>query len=240
LSEVIWHDLECGSYRRDLALWLGLAAERGGPVLDVGAGTGRVSLPLARAGHTVVALDLDPLLLAELGHRARGLPVTTVSADARDFELPARPPFALVLVPMQTIQLLGGAGGRAAFLRCARRYLRPDGVIAIAIAEHFDEFELRDGEPGPLPDVEERDGFVYSSQPTAVRREGARVVLERRRETVDPAGALTVSEDRIELDVVGVRGLVREARDAGLRSSEVRRIPETAEHVGSEVVILGV
>ena len=40
---VIWHDLECGAYAEDLPLWRALAAEHGDPVLDVGAGTGRVS-----------------------------------------------------------------------------------------------------------------------------------------------------------------------------------------------------
>jgi SAM-dependent methyltransferase len=239
VSDVIWHNLECGSYRRDLALWLGLAAERGGPVLDVGAGTGRVTIPLARAGHTVVALDRDAALLAELDRRAHGLPVTTITADARDFELGPPRPFPLVLVPMQTIQLLGGPGGRATFLACARRHLAPGGVIALAIAERFEEFELSDGEPGPLPDMEELDGTVYSSLPTAVRRDGAQVVLERRRETVDPLGARAVTEDRIALDVVSARDLAGEGRAAGLRRLGVRHIPETAEHVGSEVVILG-
>jgi len=46
---VVWHDLECGGYRVDLQAWLELAERAGGPVLDVGAGTGRVSLALARA-----------------------------------------------------------------------------------------------------------------------------------------------------------------------------------------------
>jgi SAM-dependent methyltransferase len=240
MTGVVWHDIECGSYRADLPLWLGLAAQRRGPVLDVGAGTGRVTLPLARAGHEVVALDRDPALLAELRRRADGLPVSTVTADARSFSLDrgsAR--FALVLVPMQTIQLLGGPDGRGAFLRCAQRHLTPDGVVAIAIAVRFDEFELSDGEPGPLPDIQERDGVVYSSLPTAVRREGAVVVLERRREQVDPRGSRDVTADRIALDVVSVRQLAREGAAAGLRSLGVHAIAPTAEHVGSQVVILG-
>ena len=48
---VIWHDLECGGYAEDLALWRELAMRHGGPVLDVGAGTGRTAIMLARAGH---------------------------------------------------------------------------------------------------------------------------------------------------------------------------------------------
>ena len=63
---VIWHDIECGAYAEDLPLWRSLAAEYGDPVLDVGAGTGRVALDLARAGYRVTALDRDPELLAAL------------------------------------------------------------------------------------------------------------------------------------------------------------------------------
>ena len=47
-EHVAWHDVECGGYDADLPLWRELAARRGGPVLDVGAGTGRVALDLAR------------------------------------------------------------------------------------------------------------------------------------------------------------------------------------------------
>ena len=64
---IIWHDVENGSYQADLRLWHQLADEAGGPVLDLGAGTGRVALELAAAGHEVTAVESDPLLLDELG-----------------------------------------------------------------------------------------------------------------------------------------------------------------------------
>src|ERR1044072_4002821 len=113
--EAIWHDLECGGYREDLPLWRALAGEARGPALDVGAGTGRVTLDLAARGVPVVALDADAALLDALRHRAKGLHVESGVADDRRFPLGRR--FALVIVPMQTLQLLGGARGRAAFLR---------------------------------------------------------------------------------------------------------------------------
>ena len=109
MSTVIWHDLECGSYTEDLPLWRAFADECGGPILEVGAGTGRVALELARGGHEVTALDLDGELLAALEQRGAGLDVRTTRADARAFELDGG--FALCLVPMQTIQLLGGPPG---------------------------------------------------------------------------------------------------------------------------------
>jgi len=63
---VIWHDVECGGYAEDLELWRELAAAADGPVLDVGAGTGRVALDLGGRGFEVVALDLDADLLGAL------------------------------------------------------------------------------------------------------------------------------------------------------------------------------
>jgi SAM-dependent methyltransferase len=233
---VVWHDLECGAYREDIALWRRVASESGDPVLDVGAGTGRVTLELARAGHRVVALDRDPDLLGELARRAGDLPVTCALADARDFELRER--FPLIIVPMQTIQLLGGPDGREGFLRCARRHLAPGGSVVLAVAENFELFSVAEGDPGPLPDIQEFDGTVYCSRPTAVRREGDTVVLERLRERVDAGGAREVTQDVIALDSVSGAELAAEGQLAGLRAGEPIEIPPTFDHVGSRVVVL--
>ena len=185
-TSVIWHDLECGTYTEDLGFWRELASSHGDPVLDVGAGTGRVALELCRHGHRVTALDSDPELLAELDRRADGFELDTVVADARDFDLGRR--FALCIVPMQTVQLLGGRDERISFLSCARRHLDRGGVLAIAIAEELELYEMCEGVPGPLPDICERDGVVYSSQPTAVRAEREWFVLERHREIIGARG----------------------------------------------------
>jgi len=233
---VIWHDVECGAYAEDLPLWRSLADEHGDPVLDVGAGTGRVALHLARHGHRVTALDTEPELIAELERRAAGLDVTGVVADARDFELSER--FALCIVPMQTIQLLGGPVGRTAFLRRAARALSPEGVLAVAIAPMLDLFEVVDGGPAPLPDIREIDGVVYASQPTAVRADPEGFVLERRRERITVSGDRSVDQNQIRLDRLTVPGLEAEAVTVGLRPAGRAEVAATADYVGSEVVIL--
>ncbi len=234
---VIWHDLECGSYAEDLKLWRALAAEHGDPVLDIGAGTGRVSLDLARRGHRVTALDHDSELLEALSARADGLHVQTAVADAREFTLEQR--FALCIVPMQTIQLLGGPTGRVAFLRCAAQHLVEGGVIAIAITPTLEIYEVSGGAFAPLPDITEIDGVVYSSQPTAVRAASERFVLVRRREKVSSDGLRQTREDEIELDRLSPARLEDEAGAMGLRVLGRAEIPATREYVGSMVVMLG-
>jgi SAM-dependent methyltransferase len=236
VPEVVWHDVECGAYAEDLPLWLDLATIHGGPVLDVGAGTGRVTLHLAARGYEVVALDRSPALLAALRERATGLPVQTVAADARDFDLSGRR-FGLMLVPMQTVQLLGGPEGRAAFLRCAAIALAPGGLLAIAIADALETFDEVRCLP-PMPDIREINGIVYASRPVSVHEEPDGAVIRRIRETVDTTGHRTVEEDLIRLDHLDPATLEAEGDAAGFRVDRARAIPETDDYVGSTVVML--
>jgi SAM-dependent methyltransferase len=231
VSAVVWHDLECGGYSEDLPLWHGLARACDGPILDVGAGTGRVALELARAGPDVVALDLAPELLAALRERSGGLSVETLVGDARDFSLGRR--FGLILAPMQTVQLLGGA--HDAFVRCVAAHLAPGGVFAAALADPPEY----DGEVKPLPDMREADGWLWSSQPVAIRRTPAGMLIQRVRETVSPAGERTVEDDEILLTITTAAELEAAGVRHGLRPLPRRAIPQTDDYVGSEVVVLG-
>ncbi len=232
----VWHDLECGSYAEDLSLWRSVADAHDGPILEIGAGTGRVTLDLARRGHRITALDRDAELLAELELRARELEIDLVCADARSFDLGRR--YGLCLVPMQTVQLFGGPDGRAAFLRRARAHLVPGGVLAAALTEQLEPYEISAGDPTPVPDMCERDGVVYASQPVAVRAGNDGFVLERRRETVTSDGRRTVERDAVTLDPVTPDQLEREARAAGFTPVERAVVPPTGDYVGSEVVIV--
>lgn len=234
---VIWHDLECGAYSADLPVWRELADEHGDPVLDVGAGTGRTALALAREGHRVTALDEDPVLIAELSRRAGRLPVTAIVADAREMDLDRR--FSLIIVPMQTIQLLGGAGGRRRFLSRAAGHLRSDGVLAVAITEQLECFSLEEPVVLPTPDMTEIDGVIYSSQPTAVREDSEGFVLERLRERIATDGTRLSEHDLIRLDRLEAAQLEHEAEGAGLRALGRSAVGPTADHVGSVVVKLG-
>jgi SAM-dependent methyltransferase len=241
--EAIWHDVECGAYKADLAVWEKLAQRQAGgdgavDVLDLGCGTGRVSLFLARLGHRVTGVDRDGEIAGTLGRRAAeaSLPVRTEVADAASFELGDQ--FDLVIAPMQLLQLLPGSAERAALLEHARGHLRAGGLFAAALLDLSGEPLDAEYVP-PLPDMREAEGWVYSSQPTAIRilDGGAAISLDRERRAVSPAGELVESSSRVRLELLPPEELSAEAGAVGLVPEAPIRIPPTEDHVGSIVVI---
>jgi SAM-dependent methyltransferase len=234
-SEAVWQDVECGAYEADLPLWEQLAEQAGGPVLELGCGTGRVALHLARRGHSVTAIDNDPVQVDELSSRAAGenLPVRAETVDATAFSLDLR--FALALAPMQLIQLLPDSGSRRRCLGAVAAHLAPGGLLALAIVDH--------AEPGappspPLPDVREHDGWVYSSLPLGVRQAGDSLLVGRLRQTVAPDGRLQESESAVRLQILSAAALEDEGRAEGLQPAGQRQVEAGTAHVGSTVVLL--
>jgi SAM-dependent methyltransferase len=237
IAEAIWHDVENGAYAADLALWERLAAEGAGPVLELGAGTGRVTLELAGHGHDITALDSSQALIGSLRSRAdaAGLEIETEVADARDFNLGRR--FATILAPMQFAHIVGGGDGRARMLAAVSRHLNPGGTLAAALLDEEAVAEQLSGPP-PLPDVREVDGWVYSSLPTEVIATRSGYEVRRLRQSVSPTGELSERTDSIHLDTLSPAELEAEAATAGLEARERIPIAATADHVGSVVCVL--
>jgi SAM-dependent methyltransferase len=228
----IWHDVECGAYEADLPLWRELAGREQGPVLELGCGTGRVALDLARRGHRVIGVDADAELLAALAERATGLPAKGAVGDVRSLRLDAA--FGLVLAPMQLLQLLPTARDRRAALRGVAAHLRPGGLAAFAIVESMPE--AVEGVQPP-PDAAEADGWTYSSLPVALDVDGARIRLRRLRQVVSPGGDVNDEAADVSLARLAAGELEDEAAEAGLLPCGRRLVDATAAHVGSTVVL---
>jgi SAM-dependent methyltransferase len=228
---VVWHDVECGGYGADLPLWEDLAAAvawggaGGADVLDLGCGTGRVAIHLARRGHHVTALDSDPALVGALAERSRGLAIEPLVGDARELRLDRR--FALIAAPMQLVQLMD-ATERARLLGSVEALMDRTPESWRAGAEHAP----------PPPDVREREGWIFSSLPVAIERVGGAVVVHRLRQIVSPDGELIEEEHRFRLHELAPDRLEAEARAAGMRALDRREVPQTEDYVGSTVVVL--
>lgn len=236
-ARVAFHDAECGGFAADLELWDELARQRGGPVLDLGCGTGRVALRLAGRGHAVHGLDLDPEFVEALRRRASdaGVELEATVGDAAAFDLATE--FGTILAPMQLLQLFPGPAGRIGCMSRARDHLRPGGLMAAAIVDGFPD-ELVEEVPSPLPDTRELEGWVYSSLPLDAGLDQGTIVVRRLRQTVSPAGELSEEVDEVPLRLLNAATVEEEAREAGLDPAGRREIPPTDVHVGSTVLLL--
>jgi SAM-dependent methyltransferase len=229
---VAWHDAENGGFGADLDLWLRLAAERPGGFADLGAGTGRVAVPVAGAGHPVTAVDTDPVLLAALSERAAGLDVETVRSDVRSLALGRR--FPLIAAPMQLLHIVGGPEGRIRALAAVAGHLEPGGRFSAVVLE--EPLPVGAGTPDPVPDVREVDGWVHSSLPTAVRIGEDGIAMTRLRQLVAPDGTMTERRHEVRLDRFSLAELDAEAEEAGLWIVGAERLPVTLEYEDSVVV----
>ena len=237
--EALWHDVECGGYSQDLALWEQLAADAGGPVLDLGCGTGRVALHLARRGVEVVGVDSSPTLVAALRERAEQevLAVSALVADVRELSIEPGS-CALALAPMQLLQMLGGADARTEALHATAAALAPDAVLACAIVEDYSE-ALGEAGAETLPDVrEDEDGWIYSSLPIAVALSGEALEVRRLRQIVSPQGELSETRHTDRLDLLDAATLELEGAAAGFAAAGRLRTEQSDLHVGSTVVAL--
>ena len=121
--------------RRDVRFWQRLAAEQGGPVLELGCGTGRVALPVARAGVRLVGIDRSAPMLARARRRLRRARLDDrtllVRGDIRQLPFRARRPFSLVMAPYGILQSLTREADLRATLASVARVLRKGGLFGI-------------------------------------------------------------------------------------------------------------
>ena len=149
-----YYDASQAVLTEDIPYLLSLAAETGGPVLELGCGSGRLLLPLARAGYTITGIDNSPAMLALADVRlAQEDPevaarVRLVTADIKQAYLTDEPhTFALVVMGVNTLMHFTEAEA-GSVLRHAAKLLQPGGLLIIdmdnpfVLADVHDEAEL--------------------------------------------------------------------------------------------------
>jgi ubiquinone/menaquinone biosynthesis C-methylase UbiE len=136
--------------RRDVAFWQRLAAAQDGPVLELGCGTGRIAVPVARAGARIVGIDRSQEMLARARTRIvrtglRGR-LTLVRGDIRDLPFTRRTKFSAVLAAYGILQSLTRERDLTRTLAAVARVLRQGGLFAIDVVPDlpkWDEYRNR-------------------------------------------------------------------------------------------------
>lgn len=132
---------DVGFYRQLARRLLGPSSRSGGPppILELGAGTGRLTLPLARDGYRVTAVDVSRPMLDRLRARVARAPaavrdrIAVHMGDLRDFTIPGAQKFPLVIAAFNVVEHLYTRVELAAFLAAVRRHLAPGGRLAFDV-----------------------------------------------------------------------------------------------------------
>lgn len=175
------YDLEY-VHDHDAPFWLALAGREPGPVVEWGAGTGRLDAPLAAAGHDVTAIELSGRMV-ERG-REKDDDVRWVVGDMRTARLEER--YGLAICAFNSFLCLPSPDDALAFLRNAREHLKPGGLLGIEVSA-FSPEELAE-EPGgstlrhdltrDLPDGGSLDRFSLSRYDAATQLMQMRLFYE--------------------------------------------------------------
>lgn len=144
--------------RKDVPFWRQIALKAKGPVLELGCGTGRIAVPLARAGVSLVGIDRSERMLERAARRLkvlyRGQPrkrrkLRLVRGDIRSLPF-ADDDFEMVLAPYGILQSLLRDKDLAATLSSVARVLRPGGLFGLDLVpdvpnwrEYSNKIQLR-------------------------------------------------------------------------------------------------
>lgn len=177
------------SRREDVQFFCDLAENQGGPILEYGAGAGRVTLPLAKAGHEVVAVDasrpmLDRLEQSLQSHsKAIQERVKIKLGDMRSLRLKQR--FPLVLATFNVVGHLEKFRDMGRFLQRAREHLAPGGSLVFDV-------------PIPHPEEIEADPEELHKVPRFKHPETREWIRQTERFDYDPARQVLLVESELK------------------------------------------
>ena len=150
--------------RRDVDFYVEQAKAASGPVLELGCGTGRILVPIARAGGTIAGVDSSSQMLARCKEKLAAeaatvqARVTLQQRDIRDFALGAK--YALIIAPFRVVQQLARIDDQLRFLVAVARHLAPTGRFIFDVFNpRFDALTSADGvEREDTPELRLPDG----------------------------------------------------------------------------------
>jgi SAM-dependent methyltransferase len=161
-----WYDIfYAAADPGDIDFYHGLCEASGGPILEIGAGTGRIALPLAQKGLDIVGIDLNKPMLEVAERKAREVAplagsLRLIEADMRDFQLDQK--FPVVTIPARTLLLATTEADQETTLCNAARHLDKDGTLAFNL--FYPDPEMLADDPDEeflLEVVEKPDGGRY-------------------------------------------------------------------------------
>jgi SAM-dependent methyltransferase len=207
---------------QDLEFYARLAHVTGGPILELGCGTGRLTRPLAAIGYEVVGVDRDPQMLEWSAPR-----VEVVEADMRDFDVAAR--FPLVIVPYNTLQLLPTVADQQACFASMARHLLPDGVVGLEVTDFLTDATADVAPTEPLAEAEgiALYGALVTDALNRLTHYERRYVFDDGAEVIDRVTLRDVDEDDLAALAAGVGLEVDEAHRDGRSLSWVARASST-------------
>jgi SAM-dependent methyltransferase len=131
-NDAPYYDLVHQQDHGDVGLWLSFAGRTDRPVLEVGVGTGRIALELARAGHEVTGIDPSPAMLARARTLAESdaIDVTLIEGRITDLAL-ERDHYGLVIIPADVFLYCADEEDQLATLRSATGALTFNGLLAV-------------------------------------------------------------------------------------------------------------
>ena len=147
-----YYDLDFMDIAYDAELYQQLAHEAGGPVLELGVGSGRLAIPLALAGHDVVGVDHDPAMLARARQtwaNLRGqIDPGRLVVELGDFTTyRTSPRFGLVHIAVNTFLLAADDEARKAILATMAHHLRAGGAAVVEVGtpdqEELERYDRR-------------------------------------------------------------------------------------------------
>lgn len=144
------YDLEYADHTEDITYYQRLAGDLPGPILELGCGTGRLTLPMVRVGATVDGVDLSPSMLAGLRTKLETQPSTAdrlrlFQGDFRDLPEGLRNRYAAVFWPFNALHHCRSELDVLATLRGALDRLAPEGLVALDV--YLPDRELYDRDP---------------------------------------------------------------------------------------------